>query len=132
MKDIFAFLSIVSVVLVILFGAYFTTRQIALRMGANQVFSHGKQKLAMVYRLPLGRDQQLAVVKLLDRHLLIGCTPSAITLLTELSPEESEQFSKENLGADLEKQLPSFGKMMQNFKGGKELQQDDTSEDKKD
>lgn len=93
--DFLTYLSMILVLVVVLVGAYFTTRWTASRMSGSQSFFHQGQKLALVHRLPLGRDQQLVIVKVANRHVVLGCTPSQLTYITELTPEESVEFFSE-------------------------------------
>ncbi len=90
--DILTYLSMILVLGVVLVGAYFTTRWTAFRMSKSQAYVQQGKKLALVQRLPLGRDQQLAIVKIANRHVVIGCTPTQLTYITELTSEESDEF----------------------------------------
>lgn len=112
--DVLAFLNMVLVLVVILFGAYFTTRFTATRLGG--AFTPQGGKLALVHRLSLGREQQLLVVKVADRHLLLGCTASQISLLTELTEEESTQLFSDNAQAE-GIEPPSFSEILRNLRG---------------
>lgn len=88
----FAVIGVLFIMFAILFGAYYVTKLVGTRMISSQRMGN-LQKLSLVYRLPLGRDQHLAVVKVASRYLLLGCTSSSITMLIELTEEESEQFT---------------------------------------
>lgn len=96
LENVLSLLGMIFVLIVVLIGAYYTTRWTATRMGGMSGFGGAGQKLAMVYRVPLGKDQQLMVVKVANRHILIGSTPNQITFLTELTAAESEEFFSEN------------------------------------
>lgn len=98
----------------VLVGAYFTTRWTATRMGNVQNYGLSSQKLALVSRLPLGREQQLLVVKVGERHVVLGCTSTQISFITELTQAESEEFVKDSVVNPME--MPNFHQVIQNLK----------------
>lgn len=91
-NNFLSFLGMLTVLVVILICAYYTTRWMATRMSQAPGAVSSGQKLTMVHRLLLGRDQQLMVVKVANRHVVIGCTPTQISFITELTEEESDEF----------------------------------------
>lgn len=137
--DFFTYLSMILILIVVLVGAYFTTRWTATRIGGLQSFRSQGQKLAVVHRLPLGRDQQVVVVKIANRHVVIGCTPTQLSFLTELTAEESaEFFSFEELGnrskADSEEAVGdgneafSFAQILKMMREKKDKENDSTKD----
>lgn len=53
------------------------------------------KKFAVVHRLPLGREQNISVVQVGTRYILVGCTPNSISMITELTESECLLFSQE-------------------------------------
>ncbi len=123
LDNILSFLGIISVVSVVLLGAYFTTRWTASRMGGVQSFKVGNQKLALVSRLPLGREQQLVVVKIAHRHVVIGCTATNLSFITELTKAESEEFFN-SPGEGVNEEVPSFSHILRGMKNNSSDKQD--------
>lgn len=107
----FTVLGILLVLFLILVGAYYTTRFVGSRVYQVPSMKGSNQKLSLMHRLPLGKEQYLAVIQFGDRHLLVGCTQTSITLLTEMSEEESKQFTCEESSSE----LPSFSNFLEVF-----------------
>lgn len=123
--DEFAVIGMLLVLILILIGAYFTTRIIGLQLLTGSV-KDSQKKLAVVHRLQLGRDQQLAVVRVGNRHLLIGCTQTTISFITNLSMEESELFNPDGSIDELSNSL-SFSGVLSKIKSEK-IKQDESIE----
>lgn len=119
----FAVIGVLFVLFATLCAAYYVTRFLSLRMMSSQRMGN-LQKLALVYRLPLGRDQHLTVVKVATRYLLLGCTPHSISLITELTEEESEQFTDKINKSELPS-FRQFSDLFEKMKNEKEV--DDAS-----
>lgn len=86
-------------VVVILLLAWLFTRYLAGRTPGAVRFSRGRDGgLRLLERMPLGREQYLAVVRAGERYLLLGVTGSQITLLRELSAEEALAWTEEEPG----------------------------------
>lgn len=117
MDGILAVLSMVVVLVVVLFGAYFTTRWLATNMGGG--FQAQGEKLTVVSRLSLGREQQLLVVKIANRHVVLGYTPSQVNFITELTAEESLAFFSEESVAE-ENNIPNFAQILLGLREKKE------------
>lgn len=77
-------------VALVLLLAYGFTRFLA---GRGTLLSHGggsrSGNLRVLDRLPLGREQYVALVQMGERRMLLGVTPAQITLLRELNQEEA-------------------------------------------
>lgn len=117
MGEVFALLGVLLVLFLVLAASYYSTRLVGRYLiktsggGTNKEFS-------VLRRLPLGRDQQLMVVRLGERDLLLSSTPSSIQLITELSPEESLAVVPEDTtGQSL--QMPNFSQWMAKAKAEK-------------
>ncbi len=113
-QNFLMFLGMLSILVIVLISAFFTTRWIGIRMGSVSGMGVNGQKLALLYRMPLGRDQQLAVVKVANRHVVIGCTPHQLTYITELTKDESEEFFSQTEVGDAWN--PSFSDVLQQLR----------------
>lgn len=70
----------------ILFAAYYTTRLLGRQYGG---LSAGKNaQVRVIERVVLGRNESLCVVLAAGKTLLVGVTPSAVTLVCELEDYE--------------------------------------------
>ena len=86
-------------VVVILLLAWLFTRYLAGRTPGAMRFSRNRDgRLQLLERMPLGREQYLAVVRAGETYLLLGVTGSQITLLRELSAEEASAWTEEETG----------------------------------
>ena len=77
-------------VLVIVVLAYLFTKYVAGRGIGMLGVSGGSGRFKVLARLSLGRDQSLALVQAGERHLLLGVTPSGVSLVAELTQEEAQ------------------------------------------
>lgn len=103
--EVLPLVGMLAVIVAILVLAYFFTRYVAGR-GLGKFFPQGAGQLRLLDQLSLGKDQRLAVVQAGARHLLLGVTPSGVTLLAELTAEEAQLWRRET-GGDVPKP-PSF------------------------
>ena len=76
-------------VLLIVVLAWMFTRYVAGR-GGTIGMPGGSERFRVLARLSLGREQSAVLVKAGEKHLLLGVTPSEISLLKELTAEEAE------------------------------------------
>lgn len=91
-EEIGTLMGMLLAVAAVLLLAYLFTRFLAGRgLGGTPFSRYGKrsENLRVLERLPLGREQYLAVVQIGEQCLLLGVTPAGITLLRDLSGEES-------------------------------------------
>ena len=84
--------------------AWIATRCLAMRLPAARFSAAGAGRLRLVERLPLGRlplgrEEYLAVVRAGETVLLLGVSAGQITLLKELSADEAAQWTAEPAGA---------------------------------
>ena len=87
-KDLLSLLGIILVLLLVMVGCYLFTRWAGTGLGGSFGLGGGGERMKVVERLAVGRDQALLVVRLADRYLLLGSTPAGFTLLAELTEEE--------------------------------------------
>lgn len=93
-------LGMLAAVAVILVLAWLFTRHLAGRApGMSRFFPDRDGKLRVLERLPLGREQFLAVVRAGETYLLLGVTASRVSLLRELSAEEAAAWTQAAQGA---------------------------------
>ena len=95
-EEIGALLGMLAAVVAVLLLAWLFTRRLAGRVPGMARFLPGRDgKLRVLERLPLGREQYLAVVQAGEALLLLGVTPSQISLVRELSAEEAAAWMRE-------------------------------------
>lgn len=87
-KDLLSLLGILLVLLLVLAGCYLVTRWVGTGMPGGFGVPGVQRHLKVLERLPVGKDQALLVVRLADRHFLLGSSPSGFSLLCELTEEE--------------------------------------------
>lgn len=68
--------------------AYLFTRYVAGRGGFPGAGA-GNARFKALARLPLGREQSLVLVRAGERFLLLGTSPSGVSLVAELTQEEA-------------------------------------------
>ena len=85
-KDLLSLLGIILALLLVLGGCYLVTRWAGKGMGGG--LGGGSARMRVVERLAVGRDQALLVVRVANRYLLIGSSPSGFSFLAELTEEE--------------------------------------------
>ncbi|BAL01152.1 flagellar biosynthetic protein FliO [Oscillibacter valericigenes Sjm18-20] len=94
--EIGTLLGMLAAVVVILLLAWLFTRYLAGRTPGAMRFSRNRNgKLQLLERMPLGREQYLAVVRAGETYLLLGVTGSQITLLRELSAQEASKWTED-------------------------------------
>ena len=118
MKEALSLLGALLVTLLVLIGAYFFTRWAAnssLLTGGG--FSRGSGRLHVLDRLSLGKDHSLLVVQVGERYFLLGCSPSGLNSLCELTAQEAEAWNTQTSG-DLSSQraMPDFGVMLRRMR----------------
>lgn len=95
-EEIGALLGMLAAVLGVLVLAWLFTRYLARRAPGLGGFLPGRSgKLRLLERMPLGREQFLAVVQAGEIYLLLGVTGSGVSLLRELSAEEAAAWDSE-------------------------------------
>ena len=77
-------------VLVIIVLAYLFTKYAAGRGIGFLGTGSGTDQFKVLTRLSLGREQSLALVQAGGRYLLLGVTPSEVSLVAELTQEEAQ------------------------------------------
>ena len=76
-------------VLAVIVLAWLFTRYVAGR-GGTIGLPAGSERFRVLARLSLGREQSAVLVKAGEKYLLLGVTPSEVTVLKELTSEEAE------------------------------------------
>ena len=76
-------------VLAVIVLAWLFTRYVAGRGGTIGT-PVGSERFRVLARLSLGREQSAVLVKAGEKYLLLGVTPSEVTVLKELTAEEAE------------------------------------------
>ncbi|MEA4992495.1 MAG: flagellar biosynthetic protein FliO [Oscillibacter sp.] len=95
-EEIGALLGMLAAVLGVLVLAWLFTRYLARRApGLGGLLPGRSGKLRLLERMPLGREQFLAVVQAGEIYLLLGVTGSGVSLLRELSAEEAAAWDSE-------------------------------------
>lgn len=117
MMDALALVGVLAVLFLVLVASYFSTKLVGKYFGNSSYGTNGGE-FSVVRRLALGRDQHLMVVKLGGRHLLLGCTPTNVNLVTELSEEESQSFVRSQTPSQTGN-FPSFAQWMAAQRGEK-------------
>ena len=118
MKEALSLLGALLITLLVLVGAYFFTRWAAgssLLTGSGLGRSSGR--LQVLDRLSLGKDHALLVVRVGERYFLLGCAPSGLTSLCELTAQEGEAWNAQS-SASLSSQraMPDFGTMLRRMR----------------
>lgn len=105
-----------AVILLVLAGAYLFTRWAGEHLGMGLAGAvGGGGRLRVLDRAGLGKDQAVLVVRAGQRYLLLGSTPSGVTLLAELSQEEGEAWESPAAPAAPERK-PDFHALFQRLR----------------
>ena len=92
-QDLRTALGILLALAMVLLGSYFVTRWAGMGLGARFGASGGRH-VRLLERVPMGRDQSLVVVQVMNRYFLLGSSPSGFSLLAELTEEEVKQCNR--------------------------------------
>lgn len=92
---ILSLLGMLAATAVILVLAYFATRWVGRSGLSGPVGTLGDPRLQILRRLRVGRNEELVLVRLHERCLLLGVTAGGITLLQELTAEEAAEWLSE-------------------------------------
>lgn len=103
--DWLSLIGMVLCVVVILYLAYWFTRRIAMGNFNGVATSSGHMRL--YDRLPLGQNKSVVVARVGLRWLVLGVSDDQITLLTELTEEESRIWRQAKQGGS-ETAAPKF------------------------
>ena len=92
-KDVWSLIGVLFSILFILFLAYLFTKYV---VGRSTLGISAEKKtlgeLCVLTQVSVGRGEQLVLVKLHARCLLLAVTSTGISVLTELSQEEAEPW----------------------------------------
>ena len=89
LSSLFSLIWLLVCVLAVIVLAWLFTKYVAGR-GGMMGMSGGSERFRVLARLSLGREQSAALVRAGEKYLLLGVTPSEVTVLKELTPEEAE------------------------------------------
>lgn len=104
--DVWTLLGMLAAVVAILAVAYWSTRLIARRglsVGAQSIKATGE--LCVLAQINIGKGERLMLIRLHERCFLIGVTTENISILTELTAEESAVWLSQ---AEQTDRTPSF------------------------
>ncbi len=90
LDNILSLMGLLICVLVVIVLAYLFTKYVAGRNGSFLGVGGGNDRFKVLIRLSLGRDQSLVLVQAGERYLLLGVAPSGVSLVAELTQEESQ------------------------------------------
>ena len=98
----------------ILFLAWWATKQIAQRPGLQGFGGRlPNGDMSVLAQIPLGREQRLVVVECAARYFLLGVTEHNISMLSELSEEDVQQW-KEGQEESVPGSKQAFSALLQN------------------
>lgn len=98
MGDVLPLLGMLLSVVVILYLAYWVTRRVAMGSGAGT--GAAGNNIRVYDRLALGQNKSLVIVRVGVRWLVLGVADEQITLVTELSEEESRIWRQPRPGGE--------------------------------
>ncbi len=90
LDNILSLLWLLICVVAIIVLAYLFTKYVAGRGGGYLSPGGGTDQFKVLARLPLGREQSLALVQAGERYLLLGVAASGVSLVAELTQEEAQ------------------------------------------
>ncbi len=100
-------------VILIMGLAYLFTRYVAGR-GIPGAFGGARRGMMNILaQMPLGRDRQVILVQVGERFFLLGNTPTEITTLAEITPEEISAWREKERQMGEEGQPKSFTQSLQ-------------------
>ena len=116
LEQILSVFVLLAVTLLVLAAAWLFTRWAGNHLGGGLPGTmSGCGKIEILDRVSLSRDHALLVVRAGERYLLLGSTPSELSLISELSQEEGENW-KPPAATKQPGSLPDFRALMQRLK----------------
>ena len=118
MDEVLSLLGMLAAILVVLVGAYVFTRWAAKGgLLAPLGTSSGSGRLQVLDRVSIGKDQWMLVVRAGDRYFLLGSSPSGLSMLCELTPEEGALWSTPSSHDDSsQRTTPDFGAVLRRMR----------------
>ena len=107
LQELLKMLAILAAIAVVFFLAWFVTRAVALNGSFN-----GKGKyFTVIEKFPVAKDSYIMLIKSFDKLLLVGMSPSGITLLKEFDADsvdfEDIKTEKQSFSSVLKSTLDS-------------------------
>ncbi len=112
--DALTLLGMLVCVAAVLALAYLTTRLLARRCTPGFGRTGRDDGFCVLRRLNVGRSEQLLLVRVQERCLLLGVTAAGITLLLELDPEQAAQWIHSDPASGAAAP-PSFAQALQKY-----------------
>ena len=106
LDNILTLLWLLICVLAIVVLAYLFTKYVAGKGGGFGISGSGTEQFKVLSRLPLGREQFLALVQAGNRYFLLGVASTGVSPVAELSQEEAQALCQPPGGQSAP---PSFG-----------------------
>ena len=114
-NPLLSLLGMLVLIAAVLFLAWFATKQIAQRPGLQGFGGRlSNRDMRVLAQLPLGSQQRLVVAECGTHYFLLGVTEHQITLLSELSEEEVQQWRQEQEERSVSAGNSSFAALLQN------------------
>jgi len=113
LRDILSLLGILLVIVLVLGGSYVFTRWAGRRLPGGVPAGAGGERLRLLDRIPVGRDQFLLVARVGRRIFVLGSSPGGLTLLAELSEEEGAQWQSP---PESPQKAPDFGALLRQLR----------------
>ena len=114
-NPLLSLLGMLVLIAAILVLAWFATKQIAQRpslQGFSGRLPHGGMRI--LAQLPLGSQQRLVVVECAAQYFLLGVTEQSISMLSQLSEEEVQQWMQGQDENAVSQGRQSFATLLQN------------------
>ncbi|MDE7221145.1 MAG: flagellar biosynthetic protein FliO [Oscillospiraceae bacterium] len=116
-KEVLSLLGALLILLLVLAGCYLFTRWAGTGLAGRDFGPVGRRRqIKVLERLTVGKDQSLLVIELAGRYFLLGCSPSGISLLCELTEEEGALWAAPPAGEGGERMPPDFREMLRKLR----------------
>lgn len=92
MGPLLSALGLLAAVLLVLAGAWIFTRWAGKHLGGGFAGFGGSGRIEVLDRTDLDRERAILLVRAGQRYLLLGSAPGGLTLLSELTAEEGENW----------------------------------------
>ena len=93
MGPLLSAVGLLAAVLLVLAGAWIFTRWAGKNLGGGFTGFGGSGRIEVLDRTNLDRDRAILLIRADERYLLLGSAPGGLTLLSELTAEEGENWN---------------------------------------